>query len=321
MGKQTRGQFIRLRAIALAIGLVWAAPSLSALAAGSDGCDLRSMLDEIVERPSQITLQSVKKADGADFKTANTVHIVSFGDSRKRFVFKPVEGESPRMIEKVVGEGNPGVFAEREVLASSIDRKLGLGRVPEARHATVDGKKGVAIEFVEGKNMHEAYPLVEQWDRAEITDPVVARALEDQAVFDYLIANLDRRRMDFKAAPPRPLINAGNWLFKLDPAGKAIDVKLIDHGSSFGQHFRVPVDASIEKVNAYLNKRMRFLSELLPDKLMDDRLIARLAAVSEYEWNELFAPLLASGHLRPDDVFGFHLRKRYLIKRYLKPSH
>lgn len=149
--------------------------------------------------------QTAKEAETLGGGHANEAVQVEFADG-STVVFKPVEGEHLLHVRREIN--NPlASLAEREVLASRVDKALGLGVVPTTLMANVseNGKPprvGSAQAFVADADLGE-----------RITD---RQAAAKMAILDVIIGNVDR--------------HGNNYLQTAD--GK---LSAIDNGYSFGE--------------------------------------------------------------------------------------
>ncbi len=247
-------------------------------------------LDEVLNKT--VTLEEI--VGGHNHK----VYLIKDKNAKSVGIFKPVDGED-RAILKVMTYPDPptyGLIANREVAASVIDQKLKLGRVPRARFATVNGKRGVLMDFVEGQNLDEVKKNPELLTLVRKSQSEGSR--QESLILDFLTGNTDR------------LNNPANTMIALKdgkPVGKPW---LIDNGGAFG-----PTDA----IRPGKNPDKKFvLPENLPknfDGLENKKILNELRRTSAEEWSKALSPYLDKA-----DIDGFLRRRQLLLERYFPPA-
>lgn len=311
----------------LALTLILSASS----ATYGQNCDLRSKLETALNAPfpdaqgplvlnsPEIRVEPVRVglSNRGIPEHSNSVSLVRVGRRGTRLIFKSSEGEAERLLTRFT-PGRQGSLAAREVIASEADRMLGLGRVPESRPAILNGKPGVAIEFVEGESWGEVFMNLVHAKAVERGNLDFARALEEQIVFDFLLGNGDRRWVGSALLAPDYTVNGGNWIFKTDSNYWVTDVKFIDNGLALNSRYGTNEVLGAHEVETYLKGQISELAELLPEELDHSALIERISAVTAGDWRAMLAPYVKDGFVTEADVNGLLTRRRYLIDRYAK---
>jgi hypothetical protein len=189
------------------------------------------------------------------------------GTTRPRLLEMQMNGEQRRGIFKTVENGNnpsPGEATDRyqhEVAAYRLDRKLGLGMVPATVLREIDGEQGSLQAWVEGAVDQEA---AESYNLELFDTELVAKQLDQGAVFDALIGNFAREPDDFL----RPMNRDG--------------ILLIDHSKAFSTSPELPWGEDISvSIDPQLLSDLRsldheFLNELLGDLISDRQIEAML---------------------------------------------
>ncbi|MGB3563384.1 MAG: metallophosphoesterase [Thermoanaerobaculia bacterium] len=178
------------------------------------------------------------------------------GTTRPRLLEMQMNGEQRRGIFKTVENGDnpsPGEATDRyqhEVAAYRLDRKLGLGMVPATVLREIDGQQGSLQAWVEGAVDQEA---AESYNLELFDTEMVAKQLDQGAVFDALIGNFEREPDDFL----RPINRDG--------------ILLIDHSKAFSTSPELPwgEDTSVS-IDSQLRDELRSLDHETLDDLLGD---------------------------------------------------
>jgi SPP1 gp7 family putative phage head morphogenesis protein len=139
----------------------------------------------------------------------------------RKVVFKSQAGQYAAPLRKGIEQGTQ---YRREVAASIVDERLGLGLVPPTALLKRGGAEGSAQLFREGFR-----PAALFRDRDALVRALPPRVRHDWQLLDDLLANLDR--------------HGNNYMLKPGVAGAAPELALIDHGltlSSVAQPKRLP---------------------------------------------------------------------------------
>jgi hypothetical protein len=147
--------------------------------------------------------------------------VLQWKGATRKAAFKFHDEYPPKRMRLPDGRVEPD-FTDRyhyDVAAYRLDRMLGLGRVPVAVLRTVEGRPGAVVDWIEGA-------MTEEERRNDGVPPppygALARQKAETAVFDALIANVDR--------------NLGNLLY-IPESGK---FWLIDHTRAFRMSKALP---------------------------------------------------------------------------------
>jgi len=230
---------MRVRAATLGCALLLARPALASARAVS-------RVDATVERAGadRDWLRSARVAGSVDNashgKNDSTVVLLRGAEGlTRKALFKPRAGE-----HLVFGDVAPGTYYRREVAASDLASVLGLSFVPPTVVRTVDGRKGSAMEWVDGAIRADTAGSDWKIDRLEG---------ERLRVFDYLIGNGDR--------------HAKNLLMTRD-AAETVHPVAIDHGLAFplGVMFRWNLPARVfgEAAGPLLPETLAFVAGIDP---------------------------------------------------------
>lgn len=173
------------------------------------------------ETPLRSPVSGTKALGGGVSETL----VVHFADGSKG-VFKPEDGELAGLLaegqeEEEVGSEplragiKVGQQTEREVAAWEVAKLVGMDdMVAPAIETEIGGRRGVVLEWQEGTVASDSE--IPYGNMTIAKSKSVRLDVERAAMFDYVIGNQDR--------------HLGNWI--VTPDG---DIRLIDHGLSFGE--------------------------------------------------------------------------------------